>query len=58
MAKDEKIWNKGTENGNRWQTAGSFAVDAVGVVKWVQVPKLVDDLPDLKAAMKAVGIDN
>jgi hypothetical protein len=58
MAKDEKIWNKGTESGNRWQTAGSFAVNSQGVVKWVQVPKVMDDLPNLKEAMKAVGIDN
>lgn len=58
MAKDEKIWSNGTESGNRWQTAGSFAVDAEGVVKWVQVPKVMDDLPDLKGAMKAVSVNN
>lgn len=56
LAKDEKIWNKGTESGTRWQTAGSFAVDAEGVVRWVQVAKAADDLPDLKEAMKAVGV--
>jgi phosphoribosyl-AMP cyclohydrolase len=56
MAKDEKIWNKGTESGSRWQTAGSFAVDADGVIRWVQIPKVMDDLPDLKEAMKAVGV--
>jgi hypothetical protein len=58
LAKDEKIWNKGTESGTRWQTAGSFAVDTEGVVKWVQVAKAADDLPDLKEAMKTVGGGN
>jgi hypothetical protein len=58
LAKDEKIWNKGTESGTRWQTAGSFGVDAEGVVKWVQVAKTADDLPDLKEAMKTVGVGN
>jgi hypothetical protein len=55
MAKYEKIWNKGTESGNRWQTAGSFAVDAEGVVRWVKVPKVMDNLPDLKEAVKTVS---
>jgi hypothetical protein len=58
LAKDEKIWNKGTESGTRWQTAGSFAVDAEGVVRWAQVAKAADDLPDFKGAMKAVGVGN
>lgn len=53
LAKDEKIWNKGTESGTRWQTAGSFAVDRAGVVKWVKVAKSADDMPDLKEALKA-----
>jgi AhpC/TSA antioxidant enzyme len=56
LAKDEKIWNKGTESGTRWQTAGSFAVDANGVVKWVKVAKSADDMPDLKEALKAVEV--
>jgi hypothetical protein len=58
LAKDEKIWDKGTESGTRWQTAGSFSVDAKGVVRWVKVAKAADDLPDLKEAMKAVGVGN
>jgi hypothetical protein len=56
LAKDEKIWNKGTESGTRWQTAGSFAVDGDGVIRWVKVAKAADDIPDLKDALKAVEI--
>lgn len=58
LAKDEKIWNKGTESGTRWQTAGSFAVDTEGVVRWVKIAKSADDLPDLREALRAVDFGN
>jgi hypothetical protein len=58
MAKDEKISNKPTESGNRWQTAGSFAVDGNGVVRWVRVAKSADDLPDFKEALTALGVED
>ncbi|KAJ7656359.1 hypothetical protein DFH06DRAFT_1045719 [Mycena polygramma] len=34
LGKNEGIWNRPTESGNRWQTAGSFAVDNEGIVRW------------------------
>jgi hypothetical protein len=55
MAKDEKMWNKPTESGTRWQTAGTFAVDGQGVVRWGGPAKAADDLPDLKEALAALG---
>lgn len=56
LAKDEKIWNKGTESGTRWQTAGTYAVDTDGVVKWGGPAKAADDMPDLRAALKALQV--
>jgi len=52
----ESIWNGPTESGNRWQTAGSFAVDTQGVVKWVQVAKSANDIPDFKEGLQALGL--
>jgi hypothetical protein len=36
--------------GSRWQRAGTFAVDAEGVVRWRHLPEHAGDLPDLEAA--------
>ncbi|RDL40681.1 Thioredoxin-like protein [Venustampulla echinocandica] len=55
LGKQESIWNKPTESGNRWQMSGSFAVDEQGVVKWVRVAKSADDIPDFKDGLKALG---
>jgi len=52
LGKTEEIWNKPTESGTRWQTSGSFAVDRNGVVKWAQVAKAADDIPDFENALK------
>jgi len=57
LAKDEKIWNKGTESGTRWQTAGTYAVDGQGVLRWGRPAKAADDMPDLIAALKALGVN-
>ena len=56
LGKQEKIWNKPTESGNRWQTSGSFAVDGEGAVRWTRVAKAADDVPDFQDALKALGI--
>jgi hypothetical protein len=39
--------------GTRWQSAGTFAVDAEGVVRWLHIPAHAGSLPDLKAAASA-----
>jgi hypothetical protein len=57
MAKDEKIWNKPTESGSRWQIAGSFAVGGDGVVRWVHVAKSADDMPDFKEALMTLNVE-
>ena len=40
--------------GTRWQTAGTFGVDAGGQVRFVHVPAHAGDLPDLDGAVAAV----
>lgn len=41
-------------DGTRWQTAGTFAVDEDGVVRWRHVPAYAGDLPDLDGAVAAL----
>ena len=57
MAREEKIVNRPTESGNRWQTSGVFAVDASGVVKYAHPAQTSDDLGDPEAAVKALQND-
>lgn len=38
-------------SGTRWQTAGAFALDAAGIVRWRHIPVHAGDLPDLDAAL-------
>jgi len=40
--------------GSRWQSAGTFAVDAEGTVRWRHLPEHAGDLPDLDAAIAAL----
>ena len=41
-------------DGTRWQTAGTFAVDEDGVVRWRHLPTYAGDLPDLAGAVAAL----
>jgi AhpC/TSA antioxidant enzyme len=41
--------------GTRWQQAGTFAVAADGTIAWRHIPSHAGDLPDLAAAVVAVG---
>jgi hypothetical protein len=40
--------------GSRWQRAGSFALDANGIIRWRHLPAHAGELPDLDAALDAV----
>jgi len=42
-------------SGTRWQSAGTFALDREGVVRWRHLPEHAGDLPDLEAARAAVA---
>jgi len=54
LGKQENIWNRPTESGSRWQTAGLFAVDGAGKIVYSCRANAADDLGDLSAAVKAV----
>ncbi|KAL1652027.1 hypothetical protein SLS58_000150 [Diplodia intermedia] len=54
LGRDEGIWNRPTESGNRWQMAGSFAVDGEGVVRWGGPAKQADDVPGFGEAVGAL----
>ncbi|KAK5156077.1 hypothetical protein BJ546DRAFT_835304 [Cryomyces antarcticus] len=54
LGKDEGIWNRPTESGSRWQTAGSFAMDGKGTVKWGHAAQRADHVPDFDEAVKSV----
>jgi hypothetical protein len=56
LGREEKIWNKPTESGSRWQTAGSWAVDKEGTLVWGGASKSADDVPDFDEAVKALSL--
>lgn len=56
LGKQENIWNRPTESGNRWQTSGAFAVDKDLTVRWASIARSADDMPDLNAALGTLGI--
>ncbi|KAK2630245.1 hypothetical protein QTJ16_001065 [Diplocarpon rosae] len=55
LGKREGIWNRPTESGSRWQTAGSFAVDGEGVVRWARVMGKADEVPDFEEGDRVLG---
>lgn len=54
LDKEDGIKVRDTESGSRWQTAGSFAVDGHGTVKWSRKDERADDMPDFKEGIDAV----
>jgi hypothetical protein len=54
LGKDEGIWNTPTASGTRWQTSGAFAVDSQGFVRYAEVAKAADYVPDFKEIIKAL----
>jgi hypothetical protein len=42
-------------SGNRWQSAGAFALDREGIVRWRHLPEHAGDLPDLQQAPRALA---
>jgi hypothetical protein len=53
-----KLARQGIRNrhptGTRWQSAGTFALDPDGTIRWRHTPEHAGDLPDLSAAQSAV----
>lgn len=54
LGREEGIWNRPTESGSRWQTSGSFGVDADGIVRWSKPAESADEIPDFVEAATAV----
>lgn len=54
MARQEKIVNRPTESGTRWQKSGVYAVDASGTIRYSHPSQTTDDLGDLEAAVASV----
>jgi hypothetical protein len=54
LDKEEGIKVRSTQSGNRWQTAGNFAVDDQGMVTWSRKDESADDVPDFKEGVDAV----
>jgi len=52
--KEDGINVRSTESGSRWQTAGNFAVDGQGIVKWSRKDERADDMPDFNEGLDAV----
>lgn len=55
IGKQEGIWGTSTQSGDKWQMAGTFAVDGEGLVRWVSIAKSADDIPDFKEALRSVA---
>jgi hypothetical protein len=55
LGQQQGVWNRPTESGSRWQSAGSFAVDSKGIVKWSKPSASADSVPDFQEALKALG---
>lgn len=53
LGKQEGIWNRPTESGSRWQTAGLFAMNDAGKVVYSHPAQTSDDLGDVNAAIEA-----
>lgn len=56
LASVEKISNRPTETGTRWQVSGSFAVDRDGVVRWSEPAKAANHMPDYNEGLKTLGV--
>jgi hypothetical protein len=41
-------------SGTRWQSAGTFALDGHGTVRWRHLPAHAGDMPDLEAALNSL----
>lgn len=57
LGKQENIWNRPTESGNRWQTSGAFGIGGDGVMRWVQIAANAGDMPNLEEAITALGVE-
>ncbi|KAF3939492.1 hypothetical protein ABW19_dt0206867 [Dactylella cylindrospora] len=55
LGQEELIYNRPTKSGYRWQTAGSFAIDVDGTVRWAYVSQNSADVAEFLDGLRAVG---
>ncbi|KAF2755803.1 hypothetical protein EJ05DRAFT_478764 [Pseudovirgaria hyperparasitica] len=55
LKKTEGIDVRSTESGSRWQTAGAWAVDSEGIIRWGRPARSADEIPDMAAAVGALS---
>ncbi|KAH6643980.1 hypothetical protein C7974DRAFT_371152 [Boeremia exigua] len=55
LGKEEGIWNRPTESGNRWQTGGNYGIDKNGIVQWNGKHQRADDMSDFKEGIPLVS---
>jgi hypothetical protein len=54
LGREQGIWNRPTESGSRWQSAGQWAVDQEGYVRWGSPATRADDMMDVTEAINAL----
>ncbi|EUC29359.1 hypothetical protein COCVIDRAFT_112670 [Bipolaris victoriae FI3] len=54
LANKQGIKVRPTESGSRWQTAGDFAIDGEGIVRWSRKNERADDMPDFNEGLDAL----
>ena len=54
LGREDGIWNKPTESGSRWQTAGAFAVSSDTRIVWSWIARRADDMANLQDAFEAI----
>lgn len=54
LGREQRIWNRPTESGTRWQSSGNWAVDGEGYVRWGGAAARADDVIDVVAAISAL----
>ncbi|KAF3391757.1 hypothetical protein F1880_007808 [Penicillium rolfsii] len=55
LGREQGIWNRPTESGSRWQSAGYWAVDQEGYVRWGAPAARADDIMNVTEAINALS---
>ena len=56
LGRGDNIWNRPTESGSRWQTAGLYGVDASGTIRYSHPSQATDDLGDFDEALRSLEV--
>jgi len=57
LGTEEGFWGDSPQyGGSKWQIGGAFALDRAGIVVWSKPAASSDEVPDFRAALRALGI--